>query len=145
MPLKGDAAFRWDPGTGVVTFNLNYPLRHVTPSEVGSRWTRWSLNNKSFETVKLSSSDVREISAVVRFESDPDGFLTMLRAAADGDELQYYPSLASPGTYYPCYLVSPAGSQLALEWDQARGVRQEYELEIRLRRIDGGNFNGLIQ
>lgn len=142
-PLRGDAAFRYDVGAGTVTVALNWPLFRIRPGSVRWRRTTWSLSRRVAETLTIGSS-TPEILATVRFHTDPLELLTMLEAGADGYTLNYLPSLAA-GTSYPFLLVEPTGEVLQLLRDQsARGKLGEYELELRLRRVDGGSVAGLF-
>lgn len=143
MPLKGDAVFRYNIGAGVVTVALNWPLFRIRPGSSRYRRTRWSLSGLVSETLVVGTS-TPELHGTVRFHTDGPELLAMLQAGADGYTLDYYPSLAA-GTSYPCKLLAPTGQQLELLRDaSARGKLGEYELELHLRRVDGGNFDALF-
>ncbi len=142
-PLKGDAGFRYDPGTGQVTVALNFPLFRIHPAETQFRRTTWSLSRRVSETLAVGSS-VPEIKGAIRFHTSGLELLAMLVAGANGITLNYFPSLAG-GTSYPCRLIEPGGEALnALRDSSDRGKLGEYEVPIRLRRVDGGHFDGLF-
>jgi len=143
MPSKGDAAFRYNAGAGVVTVRLQWPLFRVTPANSATRFEAWSLDGSSKEVVKVGSG-YPEIRGTIRFHPDGIELVDLLAAGADGHTLTYYPSLAA-GTGYPCLLVEPSGRTLeALRDSSARGRLGEHEVAVRLRRVDGGTFAGLF-
>lgn len=144
MALKGNAGFKWTPpGGSLTTHTLNAPLRQIRPAESKVRFDVWSLDLTSREVVTVGSG-VAEITAMIRYDDDAPELLSMLSDGAEGVTLTYYPDLDVTGTNYPCQLVYPSGDEIQLAWDRHRGVRKEWEIEVRLRRVDGGTFDGLV-
>lgn len=143
MPtLKGDAGFKYDPGTGTVTLALQYPLWRAGPGRFKWRRKRWSADGTVAETLVIGSG-LNEIRARLRFANNPTAILDFLESAADGVALQYFPSLAVSGTFIPCVLVEPDGNRHDLEIELDRLGNGEYAIDVRLRRTDGGDWSAL--
>ena len=70
--------------------------------------------------------------------------MDMMIAGADGTTLTYFPSLAAPSTNFPFILVAPLGDALEMTMDAQRGNMGDHEIELELRREDGGNVDGLF-
>ena len=89
-------------------------------------------------------SEFEGIRAMVRYEELEPTFLDMMIAGAGGTTLTYYPSLADSGTNYAFILVAPIGDALEMAMDSQRGNLGDHEIELELRREDGGNVDGLF-
>lgn len=143
----GNAGFKYTEiiGGANITFNLAAPLRKMRPIRTETRFKVTALDNKTSEVITISGSEVEEIVGIIRYEDDPPGLLDMLNEGANGAILTYYPDLSTPGENYPAELVEPSGNNIQLELDRDFGRLGLREVEIRLRRIDGGNFDNLLQ
>lgn len=141
MPLKGDAAIRYDAGAGDVTLPLDWPLFRVAPSRFTPSRRKWGLTGRKSESVVFGTG-LREVKGKVRFAADPEAVLDMLEAGGNSVELRYLPSLAA-GTEIPCLLVEPVGQRAELAIELQRLGYGEYAIDIRLRRVDGGDWSGL--
>ena len=140
MTLRGDAGFKY--GAGPTTYAMEWPLRFLQPGETKSRYDSWSIDYEEREVLVVGSG-AAEIRAVIALENTPEDLLAMLAAGADGTSLVYWPSLAG-GTSYACELVEPKGDTIALIRDRMLPMKGRYEVTIRLRRTDGGNFDALL-
>lgn len=147
MAQKGNAAFRYDPGTGQVTVDLDWPLINPEPARRRTRFASDSLDFTAREVLEVGSG-IHEITAELRFQESHADLLDALEEAASGTRLDYYPdTVGAPSTFYPCQLIEPSGSAIGLIRDRLRGISHgEFALpaRIRLRRIDGGNFDGIL-
>lgn len=144
MTLKGNQGFKYDPGSGEVEVQLNFPLYWRRPARSKRRWENWSLSLTSREVLVTGDAAVDEMWALVRFADQPIELLDALEAGADGVDLDYYTDL-SAGSPYPSQLIAPVGDILELIRDRSsRGALGEFETEIGLRRVDGGNFDDLF-
>lgn len=144
MGLKGtDAAFRYDRGAGAVVHDLRWPLFRPTTTRMKRRYQSWSLDGSNLEVLTVGDGH-DELVATVRFETDPWGLLDVLEAGADGYTIEYAPSKAA-GVWYPLKLVEPSGAALDLARDSSgRGRLGAHEIQIRVRRVDGGALSGVI-
>lgn len=143
MPLRGDAGFKYDRGAGVVTHALNFPLFRMEAAKRKTRFSSFSLDGSNLEVLTIGSG-LPEITALVRFSDDPWGLLDLLEAGADGYTLTYYPSLAVPATNYPFLLVEPSATTIQLLRDASERGPIEHAIQLRLRRVDGGDLTGLF-
>lgn len=144
MAIKGNEGFRYNPGTGTVTLALNFPLYWKTPGRYKWRASSWNLEGDKREVLTLAGGAVEELHGRIRFEGQVIEVLDMLEAGADGVPLDYYPDLGLGGKY-TAELVEPTAREIRMMRDQSsRGALGEYEVAIRLRRTDGGNFDNLF-
>lgn len=146
MALIGDAGFKYTPpSASEVTVELPAPLWDLHSIEWVNRKSFTSADRKTTHRVTIGS-EVDEVTARIRFISDPAAIKAMLRHGLNGVTLHYYPSLADVGTSYPCELVSVEESDQAIRLgpDADRRALGELECAIHLRRVDGGTFDGLL-
>jgi len=139
MALRGTAEFTY--GAGPTTYAMEWPLQNPRPAISRTRYESWSLD-KTEREVLVVGDGAAEIEAEIRFEDAPEDLLAMLDEAANGTEITYYQS--SGGTAYPCQLISPTGDQIGIIRDRVLGIRGRYEVTVRLRRTDSGNFDALL-
>lgn len=111
-------------------------------------WAPWNADDTEREVFTLGTR-VDEITALVRFEDQPEDLHELLRAGLEDDvELVYRPY--GSGAYaeeYPCKLVQAGGAgpgEVPLRPDRSRWDWREYEVQLLLRRTDGGTFRGLL-
>lgn len=149
MALIGNAGFRYTPPGGALTTHLiQAPLREIEAAGVQRRYSAWSLDRTVREVVTVGNG-VDEIVATIRYEPNPAALKAMLRHGLNDVTLTYYPDLDDPNTSYPCKLVSIEGGgaeadAVALRPDRHRYWLKEWEVRIRLRRVDGGTFDALL-
>ncbi|MEK9505161.1 hypothetical protein [Gaopeijia maritima] len=144
MPLKGDAAFRYTPpGGSLTTVALEWPLWRKVPGRAQRRYASDSLDLTAREVLVVGSG-VDEAAGTIRFHGDAVELLDMLEAGAAGVVLTYYPSLASPGTSFPMWLIEPSADRIDLIAEAARRSRGEWTVAIRVRATSGGSFAGLF-
>lgn len=144
MALKGDAAFKYNPGGGDVVVPLAIPLFRPAPGRFKYRKVREALDGKSREVLTVAPA-LNEITAEIRFASNLTAVLDLLEHWADDVEPRprYVPSLAA-GTEIPdLLLVEPSGDRHELERELARLSRGECAIRLRIRRVDGGDFSAL--
>lgn len=129
------------PGVGSTTVELNIPILALVPGSAKTRYVRES-EDKTVIDVTTVGDGVAELSLLIRMQA-PTPLMTMLGHAADGVPITFYPDLGDLlGDSYPCRLVG-MGSLVELEPDQERPFG-EYQIRIRVRRLDGGNFDPLL-
>lgn len=143
MALQGDAGFKYTPDASEITVNLEAPLRQIRPMRRKTRFRVEAMDNKTIETITIANSTVHEIRAFLRYSNNQADILKMLSHGADGVTLDYYHSL-SEGTKYPSILIEPTGHDIEMAMDRDLGVLGRHEIEIRLRRIDGGTYDGIL-
>lgn len=140
MPIKGDAAIKYNSGSGDVTVALNFPLFRAAPGKWKRRWTTENLSGTAWETITVGSA-LNEAVGTLRFIDNPTAVLTWLDWAMDGGVWRYVPSLASPANEIgSLLLVEPAGELVDLGVDEDVLSRGEFTLQLRARRTDGGTF-----
>ena len=148
MTLKGDAGFKYTlPGPVTVTVPLEMPLRAIHTLDRGVRFEQWNILGSARDVIEVAGSRIREIWAAVRFHRDLAALQDLVYYGLNDTALSYFPSLAVPGTSFPCKLVAVAtatGDAVEFPLDSARFAFAEFELRFRLRRVDGGTFNALL-
>ena len=143
MSIVGNAGFKYDPGTGVVTVPLNAPLYNPEPADGDVAFESTSMDTKT-RKVMVVSSDVEEIDLEIRHIDNPRDVLDMLKAGGEGIELDYYVDLAGAKTF-TAELVAPKRGEAKLSRDPQTGLYPGwYRVAIRLRRTDGGNFDAIL-
>lgn len=142
-----DAGFQYTPPAGVLTTHaLRLPLREQAPTHTQTRRVRWALDKVSRAVVTIGSG-AEEISAAIRAEDEPQKLKTLLRHALDGVPVTYFPSLAVPGTSFPCALVAIVGANdedVSLSPDREGWRKGWWEVTGVWRRLDGGTWEGVI-
>jgi hypothetical protein len=130
------------PGGAQRTVELEARLRDVIATHRQRRYTRTSLDYTVTETHTVGSG-VYEIEGTIRYASNAQEVLDMLRHAANGAPLEYRPNLTQFG--HPCVLVH-AGDVVELEPDRQVGHWQKrYEVRVRLRKTNGSDWSGVIE
>lgn len=145
MALKGDAAFKYNPGGGDITVPLAIPIFQPAPGRYRFRRVREALDGTSREVLTVGSG-LNEITASIRFIDNISAVLALLEYWADDNEPRprYVPSLASPGVEIPdLMLIEPSGDRHELAREVARMSRGECQVQLRIRRVDGGDFSAL--
>lgn len=142
-PTKGNARLSYDPGGGTVNVDLDWPLYRITPGSARRRYVTDSVDLTTREVLVVGNG-VRELYAVVRFISNPIEVLACLEAGADGRTITYDPDTTAGGATYPFLLIEPGGDALRLLRDQSEWGAVLHEVAIRVRRVDGGTFDGLF-
>lgn len=144
MPLQiGSDHIRWlDPISGVRTYNLRVPLQRKVP---GVRQRRFVTESFDYSTrlVLPLGNPVWEVAGLIEYESDPDLLLEMLLFGANGGELTYHHGKS--GTDYLCALIEPSTDLIELlVQEDMRPAFLEYQIPIRLRRIEPGTFEAVL-
>jgi hypothetical protein len=147
--LEGAARFRYTPEGGSEIVHLLAvplsPVRDIRPSSRVARYDWWAWNNIDRETVTVGSR-VPELVVTIRLDDDPVGLLAMLEAALDDDLTLVY-QLTASGTEFPVRVVEVMDSQggdLGIVGDRGRFGFGEWEVQVRLRRTDGGSLDGIF-
>ena len=140
MAIEGDACITYD--SPLVTHNLQQPMVNIEPVRRGVRASATAIDQVTIETVVVTSG-VNEILGTFRYETDPKSLLDALEFGADGGTITYKESCAS-GPSFPCAVIEPSGNEIKLLRDSQLGHLDEYEVRVRLRRTDGGNFDSLL-
>jgi len=147
VALTGSTGNGVGGATGTAAFeqrhNMRVPLRNIRPTRYKRRFSAESLDFSATERV-IVGSEYEGIVALIRYDDAEPSLQDMLRDGADGDSLIYYPSLATVTTSYTFVLVSPVGDVSVLAMDSDRGNMGEHEVELELRREDGGVVDGLL-
>ena len=101
-----DGIIKW--GTSWAnSHQLRVPLQQVRPGHRKRRYVREPLDYSSRDVTSIGSG-VYEIVALIRFDTDPDGLLSLLIAGLDGETLRYYPDeTGDSGTYWDVVMVEP--------------------------------------
>lgn len=141
--LIGDARFTFTPpGGSLTTHKLAIPLWRLSPVDNQPRYVFESADLTARHIVTIGTG-VREIWATIRMDNEPGNLRIMLRAGLQQDvTLTYYRT--ESGTAYPAKLVEVEGGEVVLTPDRDRYGMGEWEARIRLRRVDGNNFDGLL-
>lgn len=147
VPSRGNASFQYTDHDGATqTVNLHWPIELAPRQEfrVGvnvRRYSRTSLDLTTTEVARIGDG-VDEIIGRVRYHSDAAELKKFLRHAADGVPLTY----TTGGTDYPCEAVLEDRSGLnPVTGDSDEWFTTNWEVAtLRLRRVDGGSFDGLI-
>lgn len=137
--LRGEARFTYD---SALVHLLAIPLWRLEPVDNQPRYVFESVDASARHIVTIGTG-VREMWATIRCENQPAELKDMLRAGMHADEVLTYQESES-GTEYPSKLVEIEGGEVALMPDRERYGMGEYEVRIRLRREDGGTFDGLL-
>lgn len=149
--LTGSADFTYTASTGggVVTHTLATPLLISPQEQFASRrrprlFQAWNEDGTVREVFTIGTP-VDEIDGRIRFENEPAKLRTMLKEGLENDVTLTYRPNGSTGSTYPCKLVSVAGGdRVELTPDRGRYALGEYETTVRLRRVDGNDFEGLL-
>ncbi|MEM7416791.1 MAG: hypothetical protein AAF389_14895 [Gemmatimonadota bacterium] len=136
--LIGDAAFRWTESGQDYLHQLAANLAPVAPNFVQPIAAFESADLTAIRRIAIGNG-VHELRATIRFDRNPDQLNELLAAGRRGVPLTYFPSLANPSESYPCKLIeaSEVTPDQEMSWDA------RYQVDIRLRRIDGGSFLGV--
>lgn len=141
-PHRDDSAFRYTEDSQSSIHYLGSRLRDITPG-AAQRVYRWESEDLTTLRRVSTSVGVPEVSATIRVDGQPQSLLNMLAAGERGATLEYFPSLSNPSESYPCVLMDSGGLQLTPDPD--RWWERRYSAKVRLRRIDGGSFQGLLE
>lgn len=146
---KGNADIVYTPLGGTQAIHvLALPLL-VSPRENfmntrgRTRFEGWNADGTEREVFKVGQA-VDEIEARVRMEDDPAGLKTVLAEALENNiTLTYRPD---GSTEYPALLVSAGGRDggIRIFPDPDRFGFGEWAANLVLRRVDGGDFDGLL-
>lgn len=147
---KGAAEIEYQPLVGSpVTHLLAVPLlvsaTHGFKATLRRRlWTGWSADLTERETYRLGEQ-VDEIVGTVRFDNQPRELRELIRAGLEDNAAMIYRPYGAVGDDFPCILVDVPGAQpgeIPLVPD--RPGFKEWKVTLRLRRIDGGTFDDLL-
>lgn len=143
--LRGDAFFEWLAGSTTTQHLLAIPLHELEPVDLQERHDWWSADNREREIVALGISHVQEIYGTIRFDNQPVALKAMLRdALLFNTQLTYYQNSVG----YPVHLVAVVGAssmdETPIKPDRDRHGYGEWECRVRLRRIDGGDLDGIF-
>lgn len=147
--IEGAARFTYDhPEDGETVHLLAVPLspvREIRPSTRVARYDWWAWNNVDREVVTVGSR-VWEVVATIRLEDEPVELMDMLATALDDDLTLTY-QMSAEGTEYPVRVVEvldSEGGDLGIIGDRGRYSFGEWEVQVRLRRTDGGSLAGMF-
>lgn len=148
--LKGSARFEYTPpGGSPIVHRLGTPLsplREFVPSRLKQRFDWWSVDKVNREIVTIEGS-AEEVVCIIRIDNEPVELKAMLQTALeDGTQLDYYPETGAPAI--PLQLVEIPGAapdEIPLTQDRGRFGGGEYEVPVRLRRIDGGTLDAIYR
>lgn len=141
--LKGDARFEFTPLGGLLTTHLlGMPLQELDVMDTVTKFEWWSASLRTRELITIGDSGVqgaRELLATIRADDDPAGLKIMIREALhNGVTLTYRKT--SAGVAFPLVLL---GSAARVVPDRDLFSQGRYEARVHMRRIDGGNLDGL--
>ena len=127
---------------GSVTFQLSVPLRELMPSYNVTRYVRDSLDFRSRTVFAISSTvstGVVEWTGVVRFNKDRPGLIKLIKNGMLGQTLTYKKTTASTGE--ACYLIEPSKMPADVTLDRGRGLFNDVEVTLRLRKTNLATFS----
>jgi len=139
-PIKQDAAFRWTESGQDYLHYLGAKIRRPTVNPV-QQVHRWRSADLTTERVISIGSGVHDLSGTLRFDGSPDSLARFVAAGRRGASLEYFPSLAAPSLSFPCVLVE-AGE---ITTDPDLWFDRRHQVDVRLRRIDGGSWQALLE
>lgn len=148
--LKGTARFEYTPVDGSpITHLLGTPLspiREFVPSRLKQRFDWWAVNKTNREIVTIEGG-AEEVVCTIRVDNDPVGLKALLQAALeDGVTVDYYPSTgADVIPFQVVEILGGADDEIPLTQDRGRFGGGEYEVPVRLRRIDGGTLDAIYR
>jgi len=142
--LQGSATIRFTPSGGTeIVHTLAVPLKELEATDPRTRFEWWSADLQNRNVIAVGDG-VREIEATVRMDNEPDQLKQLLRVGLEENGTLTY-QRTSGGTSFPSKLVAVVGADaVSVEPDRDRGGFGEYEARLRLRRVDGGNFDELV-
>lgn len=152
--LYGAAEIEYESGVYTVTHQLAVPLM-IAPAwgfqatRQRPRWEAWTADGTE-RTVFTMGEVTHELQATVRFEDEPEALLALLVAGLEDDATLLYRPYGSAVSGYlelPLKLVAVVGApagQVLLKPDRERFAFGEYEATLQLRRVDGGDLEGLL-
>jgi hypothetical protein len=139
-PVKQDAAFRWTENGQDHLHYLGAKIRRPTVNPV-QQVHRWRSADLTTERVISIGAGVQDLSGTLRFDGSPDSLARFVAAGRRGASLEYFPSLATPSLSFPCVLVE-AGE---ITTDPDLWFDRRHQVDVRLRRIDGGSWQALLE
>ena len=134
----GTARFEY---TGPTTVNLQAPLREISPVEGRPSTDSIAVDGITREVITFAVK-WSQVSGVLRYIDNPRQVLDLLIFGAEGGTLNYHEATAAPAI--PCILILPKRESIELLPDRDFGKLGRYEVNIVLRRDDGGNFDALL-
>ncbi len=147
--LSGEARFTYTPQGGSEIVHLLAvplsPVRELRPSSRVARYDWWAWNNVDREIVTVGDR-VPEVVATIRLDDEPVELMAMLETALDDDTTLVY-QLTESGAEFPVRVVEVMDSQggdLGIIGDRGRFGAGEWEVQVRLRRTDGGSLAGIF-
>jgi hypothetical protein len=147
---KGAAEIEYDPASGPAVVHLLAVPLLVSPAagfqSVRRRvmWSRWNADNTIREAFVLGEA-VDEIIGTVRFDDQPAELRELIRSGLEDDVDLIYRPYGPSGEDFTCKLVGQPGAaegEIILTPDRV-GFR-EYTAQLWLRRVDGGNWESLL-
>jgi hypothetical protein len=139
-PIKQDAAFRWTENGQDHLHYLGAKIRRPTVNPV-QQVHRWRSADLTTERVISIGAGVQDLSGTLRFDGSPDSLARFVAAGRRGASLEYLPSLSTPSLSFPCVLVE-AGE---ITTDPDLWFDRRHQVDVRLRRIDGGSWRALLE
>lgn len=136
-----DAAFRYTEDGQAAYHHLGTKLRQPTTNAVQavSSFQPWDLATAP-RRIAIGSA-AYDLDALIRRDGNPQSLADFLAALRRGATVDYFPSLSEPSLSFPCIGVDMP--ELAPDPDFWHARR--YEVPIRLRRIDGGTWQALVE
>lgn len=145
---QGDAGFVYTPSTGGQerTYQLNWPAHLVPGGDLSAsvrrpRFRAVSLDRQNKETYTYGSADgVERIGLEIRFAQDPQELLDLLKSAADGQTVTYWPSLSGAESYG----AKIVDGEPVVEEDRDRYADDEYQSVRLTLEATTGSFDPLL-
>lgn len=138
------SVIKYNPGAGVVTYQLRVPLQAVSPGiHHTAQWKAESLDGSAREVLAVGSG-IPLVRGLIRYEDEPDELFALIRAGQNGTQLDWYPRfIAQPATFYACWLHKPDAGE---DWTTDRDPRtlREQQIEIMLARTDASDFPAAV-
>lgn len=147
----GAAEFEWDAGVYnevhllAVPVTTNAPAGGFVSIARRRRWAAYSADLRT-RTVFVLDSGVDEVVVTIRYDDQPVQLRAFLRAGLDGADV-IYRHYGPGGDEIPCQVVEVVGAgadEELIKPDRERWQLGEWETTIRLRRVDGGTFEGIL-
>jgi hypothetical protein len=112
-------------------------------ADVRGVWRAVGLDERTIVTETFDGG-AEEVAATIRYDGDPGSLLALLRAGAGGTVLTYRPDLADDEVEFPVVLMNH-GPLCRIAPDRGRFAYGEWEVDVVLRRVDGGSLLTLAQ
>lgn len=147
--IKDTASITYTPIGGTAITHLLFVPILISPryaferTNRRTRWSAWTSDYRIREVYSLANG-AEEITGQIRFDDEPQALLDLLDSALyDNVTLTY---TVDGSTTYPCKLVDLPGvndNEIKIFPDTELFGFGRWMVPVRLRRVDGGTFDGL--